>query len=63
MGPLQNIVSAGILYAMSLFGGLDGVVESLPTLIYEEDLLFGGENDIVQHVLIPVGLSQKYCYK
>lgn len=31
---------------MSLFSGLDGEVESLPTLIDEEDLLFGGETTL-----------------
>lgn len=32
---------------MSIFGMLDGVPDPLPTLIDEEDLLFGGEKTLL----------------
>lgn len=38
---------------MSLFSGLE-VVESLPTLVDEEDLLFGGEATVLLTFLSPV---------
>lgn len=43
---------------MSLFGMLDGVPDSLPTLIDEEDLLFGGEKTFPGTIVAVVVLVQ-----
>ena len=51
---------AGASFEMSIFGMLDGVPDPLPTLIDEEDLLFGGEKSLLG-VLGLMSLKVELC--